>query len=61
MTSLLIDFMTGVPADPTVDIDEKVLLQMVDDILRETPNISRVVYDLTRYRLIEKNFTFISI
>jgi GMP synthase (glutamine-hydrolysing) len=41
------DFMTGVPARPGIEIPTKVLNQMVRDIKKQTPNIARVVYDLT--------------
>jgi len=41
------DFMTGVPAIPGVDIPIKALNEMVAEILKKTPGISRVVYDLT--------------
>ncbi|KJE97232.1 GMP synthetase, variant [Capsaspora owczarzaki ATCC 30864] len=41
------DFMTGVPAVPGRDIPEDVLSKMVAEVLAATPNISRVVYDLT--------------
>lgn len=41
------DFMTGVPAVPGKEIPEQVLFNMVDEILQKTPNVSRVVYDLT--------------
>ncbi|EFA75840.1 GMP synthetase [Heterostelium album PN500] len=41
------DFMTGVPAVPNQQIPEECLREMVDAILAKTPNISRVVFDLT--------------
>lgn len=41
------DFMTGVPAVPGVDIPVKAINEMVREILKKTPGISRVVYDLT--------------
>ncbi len=41
------DFMTGVPAVPKRDIPEIALDRMVEQILLQVPNISKVVYDLT--------------
>lgn len=41
------DFMTGVPAVPGIDIPIKVVNEMVREILKNVPSISRVVYDLT--------------
>lgn len=41
------DFMTGVPARPGKDIPKEVLEELVHEILSNTPNISRVAYDLT--------------
>ncbi len=41
------DFMTGVPAVPGADIPEKVVDEMVKEILKKVKGISRVVYDLT--------------
>jgi GMP synthase (glutamine-hydrolysing) len=41
------DFMTGTPAIPGIDINENILDEIIDKILKETPNISRVAYDLT--------------
>ncbi|MFH1590004.1 MAG: glutamine-hydrolyzing GMP synthase [archaeon] len=41
------DFMTGVPAIPGKDIPKKALKKIVKRILKEVPDISRVVYDLT--------------
>lgn len=41
------DFMTGVPALPGKDIPEEVLEELVNEILKNTPNISRIAYDLT--------------
>ena len=41
------DFMTGKAAVPGVDIPEDALSTMVSRILKEAPNIARVVYDLT--------------
>lgn len=41
------DFMTGIPARPKKDIPEAVLEELVNEILSNTPNISRVAYDLT--------------
>lgn len=46
-TMITRDFMTGVPAIPGVQIPLPVLEEMVSRILKEVPNISRVVYDLT--------------
>ena len=41
------DFMTGQPAVPGTDISKKLLNNLVKDILKKVPGISRVVYDLT--------------
>lgn len=41
------DFMTGKAARPGRDFDESVWNQMVDEILRDVPNIAQVVLDLT--------------
>jgi len=41
------DFMTGVPARPHHDINENIILEAIDNIIEGTPNISRVMYDLT--------------
>lgn len=41
------DFMTGVPALPGQEIPEAAVAEMVEQVLKTTPNIARVVYDLT--------------
>ena len=41
------DFMTGRAAIPGKDFPENALTKMVDEILKQVPNISRVMYDLT--------------
>jgi GMP synthase (glutamine-hydrolysing) len=41
------DFMTGVPAKPNVDLPEEVILHTVNQIIENTPRISKVMYDLT--------------
>ncbi|MDB5185926.1 MAG: hypothetical protein JWL85_449, partial [Candidatus Saccharibacteria bacterium] len=41
------DFMTGVAAQPGVDIPEPALAEMVDRILNEVNGITRVIYDLS--------------
>ena len=46
-TFLTNDFMTGVPAIPGKDMPIKALSQMVKQILKQVPGISRVAYDLT--------------
>lgn len=41
------DFMTGLAANPGEEMPTNVLKTMVEQILQRTPNISRVLYDLT--------------
>jgi GMP synthase (glutamine-hydrolysing) len=41
------DFMTGIAAEPGKDLPEKALLEMVEQIEQEVPNVARVAYDLT--------------
>lgn len=41
------DFMTGIPATPGKEMPLDALAEMVTGIQKETPNLSRVLYDLT--------------
>lgn len=41
------DFMTGTPAIPNVDIPDNILYNVVNNIISNTPRISKVMYDLT--------------